>query len=400
MDQVISLLPSNARTVLEIGARHGVMTQLLAERCQHVTALDVQGDVQKLEFPADSFDCVVCTEVLEHLPDVNAGVQEIARVAKSHILIGVPYRQNRRVGRMTCGHCGKLNPPYGHLNEFDERTIAHLIPDASVSCTRYVSTNRERTNGLATWSQDIALNPHGDYDQEEPCIFCHRKLERQPANSFLRRMAGAVGARLYPTQAAVNQPMPTWMLVLFEKNHWGERRRGSDYELSSHQLAHSMALLQGHETEAGQASLECMEELDEPERELFFVWRSCRAQRKKSQGACIVETIHTRKGEITTNRYPTLFFPEEAMTEETIRIFARNQRAFEKFDAEFVLYGLEGHENAGRWQFVKQSNGEIQQRRAIASCAHSPFPSGELIEERMPAAGCSEWEEYGHSCKW
>jgi SAM-dependent methyltransferase len=383
MDQVLSLLPANTRTVLEIGARHGVMTQKLAERCHSVTALDlqrpsfqidrvtpVQGDVQKLEFPDDSFDCVVCTEVLEHLPNVNAGAQEIVRVAKSHILIGVPYRQDRRVGRMTCGHCGKINPPYGHLNAFDERTIERLFPAASVSRTRFVSTNRERTNGVATWLQDMARNPYGAYDQEEPCIYCNRKLEWRPTNSFLRRMAGAAGVRLYEMQAAVNRPLPTWMLVRFEKKHGEEKQRRGNYNFAPHPRPDVIPAFPGQEAETGQTSLNCMKEMEESERELFFVWRSCRAQRKDPESVVIVETIHTRTGEITTNRYPTLFLPEEAMTEETIRIFAGERKAFEKYDADSVLYSAEGHEQVGQWQFVRQSDGEIRQSHTMPSCAH------------------------------
>jgi methyltransferase family protein len=232
LERLTSLLPKNATSVLEIGARHGVMTQIMAEMYDDVTALDlkapsfqingvrtVAGDVQQLQFPDNSFDCVVCTEVLEHVPDYAAGARELVRVARKYILLGVPYRQDTRVGRTTCIHCGKIGPPFGHLNSFDERKIRSLFAGAEVSAIEYVSENRERTNAVSSWLQDFGGNPYGNYEQEEPCIHCGGKLNRPEQSSFVRRAAAALGCRIYRLQYALNQPRPTWILVLFEKRH-------------------------------------------------------------------------------------------------------------------------------------------------------------------------------------
>ncbi len=230
LDRLMALLPKDVISVLEIGARHGVMTQRLAEICDQVTALDlkkpsfdidgvstVEGDVQRLQFPDNSFDCVICTEVLEHVPRFEAGAKELVRVAKNYILLGVPYRQDTRVGRTTCIHCGKISPPFGHLNSFDERKIADLFAGAEISSVEYVSKNRERTNVVSTWLQDFGGNPYGSYDQEESCVHCGRKLHRPEQLSFVRRAAAALGCRLYRIQYVFNRPRPTWILVLFRK---------------------------------------------------------------------------------------------------------------------------------------------------------------------------------------
>ena len=53
--------------------------------------LDLQkGDVYNLEFTDNEFDIVICTEVLEHLKDPKAAIQEIKRVTKKYILFSVP----------------------------------------------------------------------------------------------------------------------------------------------------------------------------------------------------------------------------------------------------------------------------------------------------------------------
>jgi cyclopropane fatty-acyl-phospholipid synthase-like methyltransferase len=230
LERLISLLPKNVTSVLEIGARHGVMTQRLAEIYDQVTALDlkkplfqidgvrtVEGDVQRLEFPDNSFDCVICTEVLEHVPDFGAGAKELVRVSNNYILLGVPYRQDTRVGRTTCVHCGNISPPFGHLNSFDEGKIRSLFSGAEISAIEYVSENRERTNIVSSWLQDLGGNPYGTYDQEEACIHCGGKLESPKQLPAIRRLAAALGSRLYRLQYALNRPRPTWILVLFKK---------------------------------------------------------------------------------------------------------------------------------------------------------------------------------------
>lgn len=48
------------------------------------------GDVYSLPYKENSFDLVICTEVLEHLERPKNGLLELIRVAKKHLLLTVP----------------------------------------------------------------------------------------------------------------------------------------------------------------------------------------------------------------------------------------------------------------------------------------------------------------------
>jgi SAM-dependent methyltransferase len=226
----MAVLPKNRSTILEIGARHGVITRLLAQRFSAVTALDlekpsfhidrvtaIKGDVQRLEFSDNAFDCILCTEVLEHVPDLASAAREVVRVARHEILIGVPNQQDTRVGRTTCGTCGKANPPYGHINVLDEKTLRKLFYGCELVDVRGVDQNTERTNFVSAFLMDIGLNQYGTYDQEEPCIYCGRRLVRPKLKSGVRRACGAAGLRIYTTQRKFNRPRATWIHALFRK---------------------------------------------------------------------------------------------------------------------------------------------------------------------------------------
>lgn len=54
---------------------------------------DIYADVKKTPLPANSVDCVLCTEVLEHLPDPQACVDEMHRLLRTGglVLASVPF---------------------------------------------------------------------------------------------------------------------------------------------------------------------------------------------------------------------------------------------------------------------------------------------------------------------
>ncbi len=81
------------------------------------------GDATDLDFPDDTFDAVICSEVLEHLPDPDGALIEIRRVLKpdGRLCISVPHAWPERI-------CWRLAPPPdgypfqpgGHVRIFDE----------------------------------------------------------------------------------------------------------------------------------------------------------------------------------------------------------------------------------------------------------------------------------------
>lgn len=56
---------------------------------EHLTNFQV-GDAEHLPFPDKSFDVVVSSHVLEHLPHFDAGFQELCRVARKRVIVALP----------------------------------------------------------------------------------------------------------------------------------------------------------------------------------------------------------------------------------------------------------------------------------------------------------------------
>jgi len=233
---LLRILPRGRRSVLDIGARDGHFSRLLAQSFETVTALDlsrpgfqypkvttVAGDATRLQFEDASFDCVFCAEVLEHIPAVQKACREIVRVARHEIVIGVPYRQDTRIGRTTCRTCRKVNPPWGHVNIFTEERLSSLFPNLHVVEKSFVGSNREQTNWLAVLLMDWAGNPWGSYSQDEPCIYCGAMLIPPPGQRPLwSKVFSGFSARMTWAQQWFSQPHGNWIHVVFSKD--GVRR--------------------------------------------------------------------------------------------------------------------------------------------------------------------------------
>jgi len=225
---LLRVLPRGRRSVLDIGARDGHFSRLLTDYFAEVTALDLElpgfdipgvkkvaGNVTGLKFPDATFDCVFCAEVLEHIPGLSSACAEIVRVAKHDIVIGVPYKQDIRVGRCTCSSCGKTNPPWGHVNSFDENRLRELFAGASVQSTSFVGSNVSATNPISAFLMNLGGNPWGSYDQDEPCIYCGRTMLPPSRRPFWRKVCSSVATRMDKLQEHMTQPHGNWIHVVF-----------------------------------------------------------------------------------------------------------------------------------------------------------------------------------------
>lgn len=212
---------------LDVGALDGHYSRLLSKRYKRVVALDlstpnvegcenVAGDATNLQFPDNTFDLVFCAEVLEHIPNVAKAARELARVSKHRVLIGVPYKQDTRVGRTSCSECGHISPPWGHVNEFNDQRIRELFPGLKIESIGYVGENKEHTNALATWLMDQGGNPWGVYGLQ--CTKCGSVLKTPPRGSFLKRAMSGMAVRMNMLQAHLTKPHGNWIHVSFVKS--------------------------------------------------------------------------------------------------------------------------------------------------------------------------------------
>lgn len=138
---------SSPGTILEVGVGEGEILQHITRQFPDARAIGVDlpdealagewqqrgivgefGDVTALRFADDEFDLVLAIEVLEHVPDFDAALRELARVCRGTVVLSVPSEPIWRIGNMARGRYLRQwgNTP-GHVNHWSRRAFVRAV---------------------------------------------------------------------------------------------------------------------------------------------------------------------------------------------------------------------------------------------------------------------------------
>ena len=138
------------RTVLDVGCGEGVLTAEWAERLGdgRIVGIDLDDpklraewerrsranlefrveEATSLSFADDEFDMACAIEVLEHVPEPEATLAEMARVASKHLLVSVPREPLWRGLNVARGaYVRDLGNTPGHVNHWSKRAFVALL---------------------------------------------------------------------------------------------------------------------------------------------------------------------------------------------------------------------------------------------------------------------------------
>jgi 2-polyprenyl-3-methyl-5-hydroxy-6-metoxy-1,4-benzoquinol methylase len=137
-------------SILDVGCGEGVLTEEWAGRLgeRRIVGIDLDDpklraewdrrahpnlefrveEATSLSFADDEFDMAAAIEVLEHVPEPEATLAEMARVAGRRLLVSVPREPLWRGLNLARGaYWGALGNTPGHVNHWSKRSFVSLL---------------------------------------------------------------------------------------------------------------------------------------------------------------------------------------------------------------------------------------------------------------------------------
>ncbi len=94
------------------------------------------GSIYAISHEDDSFDTVICCEVLEHLEQPQEALKELIRVAKQQVVLSVPYEPYFQLGSLLRGKYLKTwgNHPE-HINHWNPKSFGTFLRSSGLNPT-------------------------------------------------------------------------------------------------------------------------------------------------------------------------------------------------------------------------------------------------------------------------
>jgi len=152
-ESVIKEITEEMSVILDIGCGNGWASKKLIPSGKKVISMDISSDnpvravreerhenhagliadAYNIPLKEASVDCIIASEVLEHVPDPETLITGLINLLKhkGKLIITVPY--DEKIEYNLCVHCNRPTPRFAHLHSFDENNIGRFILEKGIT---------------------------------------------------------------------------------------------------------------------------------------------------------------------------------------------------------------------------------------------------------------------------
>lgn len=148
-EYIFSHTPKSPKRILDVGCGKAWVAEMFCSTSGEVISMDIANtnvvkalekypfenhsgvvaDVLNLPFRENLFDCIIASEIIEHVVHPDKFIKNLIEVLKpgGTLILTTPYKEKLQYS--LCIHCNKLTPQHAHIHSFDETILADLYPN-------------------------------------------------------------------------------------------------------------------------------------------------------------------------------------------------------------------------------------------------------------------------------
>lgn len=161
-EYILSKIPENARTFLDVGSGSSWLAKALSKKNVELISFDISanniaksldlfpfnkhygvvGDALNPPFKNGIFDCIISSEVIEHIVEPKLFIQKLLSLLKpgGTLIISTPYKE--KIQYSICTHCNQPTPHNAHLHSFDENKLKNMTEGLNVKINYFTFGNK------------------------------------------------------------------------------------------------------------------------------------------------------------------------------------------------------------------------------------------------------------------
>jgi len=152
-ESIVAEVSKEMTTILDVGCGGGWVSKKLVPLGKKVISMDISSsnpinsvkemqhknhagltaDVYHLPIKEGSIDCIIASEIIEHVAIPDTFISHLLKVLKNNgkLIITTPY--DEIIEYNLCTHCNKPTPRFAHLHSFNENNIQKIIPQEGIT---------------------------------------------------------------------------------------------------------------------------------------------------------------------------------------------------------------------------------------------------------------------------
>jgi len=247
VQSTIDLIPSDVKSLADIGCGNGAFLNQLLTQNKNINLIGVDrskealkyvhchsklGDITDVPIESNSYDCVSCLQVLEHIPvrDYSKALDELARVSKKYIIIGVPFEEKIEQNITTCPQCKTIFNIDLHLRSYNMEDVKNLFKSQNFDFRKHINVIETKEylllkymSQFRSWFKPInkkeifrsPLCPLCGFENKTPEFFKPTVIKHHKNESKIKNLIAKSIKFLSPTRMKKGY----WIMALYEKNN-------------------------------------------------------------------------------------------------------------------------------------------------------------------------------------